>query len=272
MKTHNDHSIDTGTPFSADRTASLTQDFYRDGFVLIPGILTPAEVIALKSAVDRFFADPSNNASDNLYGDFIGVRLFERDPIFEDMLTKEPIIGMMEHILGADCHLVAQNVVRNKPGVAIDNFHVDDHIEVPLPDDIPRHDARITLPVCMLTVQILLTDVPSIEYGPSEYVPGSHYSGRNPNDAKNPVFEGIKPVPVLGHAGDIYLHNGQCWHRGAPNTSDRVRYLLQMAYGRRWVSQRFYPFVNYQFPPGVLERADERRKRVLGIHPKGAYG
>jgi len=264
--------IEPGKPYETSRLSSITKDFYRDGFVYIPGVLNAAEVATLKSAVDRFFADPSNNASDNLYGDFIGVRLFERDRVFEDMLTKEPIIGMMEHILGADCHLVAQNVVRNKPGTAIDNFHVDDHVEFPLPDDMPRHDARLTLPVMMLTVQILLTDVPSVEYGPSEYVPGSHYSGRNPNDEKTPVFEGKKPVPVLGRAGDIYLHNGQCWHRGAPNSSDRVRYLLQLAYGRRWISQRLYPFVNYQIPAHVMERSDDRRKRVLGVHPKGAYG
>jgi hypothetical protein len=40
----------------------------------------------------------------------------------------------------------------------------------------------------------------------------------------------------------------------------------------RFISQRFYPFVNYQLPAHVLARADERRTRVLGVHPKGAYG
>ena len=69
-----------------------------------------------------------------------------------------------------------------------------------------------------------------------------------------------------------YLHNGQCWHRGAPNTSNRTRYLLQLAYGMRFISQRFYPFVNYHLPQHVFDRADDRCKRVLGFHPKGAYG
>jgi hypothetical protein len=40
----------------------------------------------------------------------------------------------------------------------------------------------------------------------------------------------------------------------------------------RWVSQRFYPFMNYQLPQHVLDNADEQRKRVLGFHPQGAYG
>jgi len=34
-----------------------------------------------------------------------------------------------------------------------------------------------------------------------------------------------------------------------PGVSDRRRYLLQLAYGMRWVSQRFYPFVNYRRVP-----------------------
>ena len=45
-----------------------------------------------------------------------------------------------------------------------------------------------------------------------------------------------------------------------------------MAFSARWVSQRFYPFVNYRLPEHVLARADDRRRRVLGFHPKGAYG
>lgn len=257
--------------FDENRTGEIVSAFHRDGFVHIPNVLSAKEVEALKKAADSVFADPRWNENDNLYG-FVAVRLFEADPIFESMLTREPIIGLVEHILGKDCHLVAENLVRNEPGKAIDSFHVDDLLVFPLPPEIPRFDPRITMPVHILTVQLPLTDIPSIEYGPSEYVPGSHYSGREPNDKHHPVFEDTPPVPVFCRAGDIYLHNGQCWHRGAPNGSDRTRYLFQLAYSRRWVSQRFYPFVNYRLPAEVYHRADERRRRVLGFHPKGAYG
>jgi ectoine hydroxylase-related dioxygenase (phytanoyl-CoA dioxygenase family) len=263
----------TGTfePFDAERTKQLIDRFNRDGFVHIPNVLSSEEVEALKRAADRVFADPRWDEHDNLYG-FVAVRLFETDPVFEEMLTREPIISLVEEILGKDCHLVAENLVRNEPGKAIDRFHVDDLLIFPLPPEILRFDPRITMPVHILTVQLPLTDIPSVEYGPSEYVPGSHYSGREPDDPHQPVFEGRGPVPVLCRAGDVYLHNGQCWHRGAPNRSDRLRYLFQLSYSRRWVSQRFFPFVNYQLPQGVYERADDRRRRVLGFHRKGAYG
>ena len=79
-----------------------------------------------------------------------------------------------------------------------------------------------------------LTDVESIEDGPSQYVPGSHYSGRVPNDQENPEFDGNGPVSVFCKAGDIYLHDPMCWHRGAPHLSDRTRYLFQSQYAARW--------------------------------------
>lgn len=267
------NTSETGTfeTFDESRTAELIRTFHRDGYVHIPNVLSAGEIEGLRKTVDQVFADPYWQEHHNLYG-FVAVRLFETSPLFESMLTREPIISLVESILGKDCHIIAENLVRNEPGKAIDWFHVDDLVIFPLPPEIPRFDPRMIMPVHILTVQLPLTDVPSMEYGPSEYVPGSHYSGREPNDGKRPEFEGRAPVPVFCRAGDIYLHNGQCWHRGAPNESDRTRYLFQLAYSRRWVSQRFYPFVNYQLPAEVYHRADERRRRVLGFHPKGAYG
>ena len=262
--------IEQHKPYTPEETEEIRKRFDRDGFCHIPGVLSATEVAALKTAIDRVIDDPAY--ADNLYGPYIGVRLFEIDPAFEDMLAREPIISLVESILGPDCHLVAENVVRNPPGNALDFWHADDLVIFPLPDGIERHDARLAMPVFILTVQIPLTDIPSDEYGPTQYVPGSHYAGRQPAQGITPQFEGQGPVSVLAKAGDIYLHNGQCWHQGSPNTSDRTRYLLQLAYGQRWVSQRFYPFVNYQVPAEVEARADERTKRILGFHPKGAYG
>jgi ectoine hydroxylase-related dioxygenase (phytanoyl-CoA dioxygenase family) len=82
-----------------------------------------------------------------------------------------------------------------------------------------------------LSVQVPLTDVMTPESGPTEVVPGSHFSGRLPAP-ENPVFEGRGAAPVLCRAGDIYLFNHQVWHRGGPNRSAQTRYLMQLQYGR----------------------------------------
>lgn len=260
-------------PLDAATTERILDDFYRDGFVLIPGVLTPEEVEQLKAGIDHVADHPEiYTPRANLYAPWIALRLFETNQLFRDLLVREPIISLAEAVLGPQCHLMAQNAVRNAPGTAIDRFHVDDELEFPCPPSMDRHDARYRLPVFRMTVQMMLTDCESVEYGPSQYVATSHYSGREPNDLFEPEFEGRKPVSIFCKAGDIYLHNGQCWHRGGMNTSDRVRYLLQNAYCRRWVAQRFYPFLNYRMPDQVLEGADERLRRVLGEHPKGPYG
>ncbi|MCA1596612.1 MAG: phytanoyl-CoA dioxygenase family protein, partial [Chloroflexi bacterium] len=103
----------------------------------------------------------------------------------------------------------------------------------------PRHDPRMRMPVLWMSIQIALSDLESDEYGPGQFVPGSHYDGHNPPPGENPQFEGVGPVSVYCKAGDLYLQNHQCWHRGAPNLSDRTRYILQQQYGARWAVRRF---------------------------------
>jgi hypothetical protein len=259
-------------PFSAEETERIKQDFFRDGFRRIPGLLEPDEIEALKAALDRVFEEPRWVENGNVISPFIALRLFEADPIFEDLMTREPLISLAESILGADCHMLAENAIRNAPGQAIDAFHVDDSVIFPVPEGRERHDPRLQMPFLYFNATYLLTDVPSDEYGPTQYIAGSHYSGRHPNDPRDPQFEGRKPVSLLGKAGDLYLFNGQGWHRGAPNTSDQTRYLVGVAWARRWIAPRLFPFVTYRVPDHVLARADERRRRVLGFHPKGAYG
>lgn len=260
-------------PFSAEKNRALADEFLREGCLLIPDVLTQEEVAGLKERIDRVFADPRAKTTDTLYGEWVAVRLFEWDNMFRDMLVREPIISLMETILGHDCHIIANNFVRNPPGQAIDNFHVDiPDLLWSMPDDIPRFDARLKFPCYVLNVQIPLTSLESEEYGPTQYVPRSHYSGRQAPDAKNPTFEGQGPVSILCKPGDIYLQHSQVWHRGAPNKSNRTRYLLQQAYSRRFVSQKFYPFLNYRMPDHVINGASERLLRVLGKHTKGPYG
>jgi ectoine hydroxylase-related dioxygenase (phytanoyl-CoA dioxygenase family) len=103
---------------------------------------------------------------------------------------------------------------------------------------VPRYDARIRLPVFWLTIQVALSAIPDDAHGPTQFVPGSHYSGRKP-PPENPEFEGRGPVAVYCQAGDAYLTNHQCWHRGAPNLSQTTRYLIQLQYATRWADRRF---------------------------------
>jgi hypothetical protein len=216
--------------------------FDRDGFVLFPGVLTADDVAALRAKTDACFAarasiDPKFVST--VYGAFVLRRGAEYDPLFAALTTHPTLLAIVEGVLGPQPAFNALNVIRNEPGQAIARWHVDDVLEIPLPDSMARFDARMRMPVLWLTVQIALSDIATQAHGPTQFVPGSHYSGRHPTPPDDPVFEGRGPVSMLCKAGDIYLTNHQCWHRGAPNLSDRTRYVLQVQYAARWADRRF---------------------------------
>ena len=278
-----DTPILAGEPFSPQKTQEIVEQFLRDGYVHIPGVLTPGEISALRDKTDELLDDPKLQARYNPnLGDaryvqvrdhktsgeelpFILRNSIELDQIFRDMLVREPIFSLAEAALGRDSKFCGQNVIRNLPGLSIDQWHCDGHeAYFPLPDDIKRHDPRVRMPVMWFTMQMALSDIESIEHGPTQYVPGSHYSGRTPNDQENPEFEGNGPVSVFCKAGDIYLQDPMCWHRGAPNTSDRTRYLFQSQYAARWAYVRFNLFNRVPVAEDALRTASDKLLNLLG--------
>ena len=210
------------TPLSETETKDILDRFYRDGCVLVPGVFSAEECAALRDLTDEIAKD---NPS------FVIRNPEERDIGFAGLFIREPILSLVQKILGPECRFCGQNVIRNAPGQSISHWHVDDKLEYPLPPDVPRWDARVRLPLTWLSVQVPLTDINTMEDGPTEVVPTSQYSGRL-SPKENPVFEGRKAEPVFCKAGDIYLFNHQVWHRGSPNTGKRTRYLMQLQYAR----------------------------------------
>ncbi len=266
-------AIKQGEPFSAEETQKIVEQFNRDGYYFIGPILDAEEVEALRSAMERKYVDPkilADEEGDHIRGTSL-TRMFEYDRAFRDLIVREPFVSLAEAILGEDCHMMSQNALRTQPGQG-GGWHVDDLLHFPLPEGVPRHDPRITMPCFVMQIFTPLTDVDAVEYGPTEVVPGSHCAGRKPDRQEEPSFEGKGPVSILAKAGDAYMFHNQTWHRGAPNRSDRTRYMGGVTYSRRFISQRFYPFIDYRMPAHVLEGADERLQRLLGRHKKASYG
>jgi len=210
------------TQLSETAISDILDRFYRDGCVLIPGVIPEAECAELRALTDRIaLASPS----------FVIRNPEEQDVAFARQFIREPILTLVRRILGPESRFCGQNVIRNLPGQAISHWHVDDKLEYPLPPDVPRWDGRARLPLTWLSAQVPLSDILTLDDGPTEIVPGSHYSGRL-SPKENPVFEGRGAEPVLCRAGDVYLFNHQLWHRGRPNTGTRTRYLMQLQYAR----------------------------------------
>lgn len=256
--------------------STQVEQFHHDGFLVIPEALANEEVARVRAGVERAFAE--RNAEAEMYN-MVKIwrpKMFERGPEFEELVDNPRLVDLVETILGPDCHLIAMSALRTGPGEGISHWHSDETVRFPRPVDVPL-DPRIPIPCFVLNFNYYLCDVDE-ELGPTQFVPGSHRSGRQPGPDDlsadgSPVYEGRGVESGIGKAGTAVMWHDQVWHRGATNrTADRTRWVQQAPYGRRFIAQRFYPFINYQMPQEILERANPRRRRMLGVHGPGAYG
>jgi len=253
-------------PPTSEQLSEWLADFERDGFVVARGVLAPDEIEAMRAQVVGAFDGPDPAGSDST---IIRHQMFRKGAIFEELIDRSPVIDFVEAVLGNNCHLISENAIYTRPGQGIDSWHIDEAVHFPRPADVPL-DPRIDVPCFVVQALYYLVDVDEA-IGPTQFVPGSQRSGRKPDPEL--VYEGRGVHSVIASAGDCLLQNGQVWHRGATNsTQDRARVVQQVSYGRRFISQRFYPFVNYHMPEDILERAPHRRKRLLGVHGRGPYG
>lgn len=257
-------------------TPELLEQFNREGFLVLPDQLSPAEVATLRTGMERAFATPSAEAEFYNMPQMWRPKMFEYGEEFEAMIDHPGIVDFAEAVLGKDCHMIAQTGLRTTPGQTFSFWHLDDACRLPLPEGV-KLDPRIPMPTYVINMNYYISDVDE-ELGPTQFIPGSHRAGRSPrpedNDANgNPVYEGRSKVSTPGKAGTLVLWNDQVWHQGGPNLSQgRIRWVLQTPMARRWVSLRYWPHVNYHMPESVIARANPRRKRLLGFHPPGAYG
>ncbi|SRR5580765_627258 len=235
---------------------------------MLPGILSRNEAEELRVGVAEAHQQPCPTGNPT---EFHRHQMFRRGLAFERMLDREPVVDYAEAVLGGDCHVIANNTVFTRPTSGIDRWHVDETVIVPVPDGVLL-DPRMSMPCFVVTALYYLNDVP-FELGPTQVVPGSHRSGHLPPERQEDlVWEGQGYVSMIAEAGDCLLLNGQTWHRGATNVSHDCRYVLQVTYGRRFIAQRFHPYINVSLPDDVVERADARRRRLLGMHQHGPYG
>ncbi|HEX2038679.1 MAG TPA: phytanoyl-CoA dioxygenase family protein [Acidimicrobiales bacterium] len=256
------------TEYWAGRTASKEQleewarIFQRDGCLLIENYLPPAMVEELRDDLIKVVEHRRDPLA-------IHVRMFETSRANLDLFDLEPLVSLAELLLGPDCHVICNNAFRAAAGVAIDEWHQDDPPHMIVLEGEPP--TNIVLPPLVMTCNFYLTDVSPEEADGTHVIPGSHMFGAAPPES----LEGTEWEPLIrtnpAPAGTVHIHNCQLWHRGGPNPG-RPRYMTGITYARRLIGHKYYPFMNYQLPPHLLEGADERRRRLLGFLPTGAYG
>ncbi|MEM7595809.1 MAG: phytanoyl-CoA dioxygenase family protein, partial [Cyanobacteria bacterium P01_A01_bin.83] len=258
--------------------------FHKYGYLVIPHVLTPKRCQQLKADLEQDIAQQNPLKNQRI---FFSHRMFERSQANLELFELEPVISFAEQLIGDtedktvayksgipfanSVHVIHNNsfvVSPHNQGLANSSWHQDDSLHLRSLDGKPIQNVRLN--VLAFTINFYLTDVLTIENGPTQVVPGSHLFGK----ACHPqlIDDDYEIHSCLAPMGSAVCFNNQVWHRGAPNLSDTPRYITQVTYGKRLVGHKYYPFMNYQMPEHCYTNASPRLMRLLGFLPHGAYG
>ncbi len=254
-------------PYAPGDLAGVAAALRQDGFALIRDAAPPALVAAVRDAVARLRPEAQRGDHGDSGTEYF-CTAFDRDPAFLAATTLPGVVDVAEHVLGADCHLITQKAWRTLPGRPDQALHVD-QLFVPMPEELCA-DARWEPPAFILSALLYLDDVDP-EFAPTMVVPGSHRSGRSPDQGEL-TWRGRAAEPVLCRAGDVVIFRCELWHRGSANRSQRMRAVIETDYAQRMVVQKFHPYVGFRPGAATWAAADARQRRLMGEHPIGNYG
>jgi hypothetical protein len=250
--------------FAIDDVEGMTNALHEDGFALVPGVLSREEVKACRDAIDRLRPFGYDHMGTNEHYKCV----FNRERIFFELIDRSPTIDLAEATMGDQCHIIGLTAWKSHPGHNGWGPHTD-HTLVTVPEATARN--RDHFPIYLCTAHYYLNDQHE-DICPTYVIPGSHKSGRALWGQNDPEWEGQKMQPVLCKAGDMLFFRSEVWHTGSENkTKDETRYLIQVHYAHRTISQRFSPFP-FSYNQEFLATANERQLRLLGKHPEMAYG
>ena len=228
--------------------ASGIKSIEQNGYAYFPRAITKGQISNLKKAMDKLTAieESFNRHSTPDNGGFLNKHIsnaFNRDPIFRQYLDYAGIIELAEAVHGDDCHIIGMTAWVTGPGRPDQQLHCD-WLPVELPEDV-LSDPRVNMPIFITTAHYYLNDMYE-ELGPTKFIPGTHLSGRRPNG--DTQWQGRSEKSVLCKAGDVVMFRSEVWHRGTSNRSEEDRYLLQVHYANRMITQKFPPYLNkFQF-------------------------
>ncbi|MEO1428388.1 MAG: phytanoyl-CoA dioxygenase family protein [Cyanobacteria bacterium J06633_8] len=272
---------------SANELNEWIEFFHANGFLVIPNVLKPEQCQLLRNDLEAAIKKTQSENNHPLKKKMMMKRMFEHSKNNLDLFTLEPIVTFAENLIGgangagysidegvpsANAIYVIHNnsftIPPQTDGLAQNKWHQDDTPHVLSLDGKPLTNIRLN--VLAFTVNYYLTDVLSVENGPTQVIPESHLFGKLCDGDISGYEDRIHSC--LGGMGSAVCFNNQVWHRGSRNSSLNTRYITQITYAKRLVGHKYAPFMNYQMPSHCYEGADKRLKQLLGFLPNGAYG
>lgn len=211
--------------------------FDRDGYLLLPSVLDPAEVADHVGALDALYArrvrDGSCAGGDPLH-ELGAVRSC---PSLAPLLDRPRVLGPVCSLLGWNVHVYHSHVDVHPPVRRAGAYRFGWH------QDGGRQNRELeTDPRPRLSVKAVywLSDVSRPGRGNLRLVPGSHTANRIDGPPRRDVHWPDPPgaIDVVAGAGDVVLFDRRVWHARSENRSTVTRKAVFFGYTYRWIRGR----------------------------------
>ncbi len=229
----------TDSTLTAEEKASLD----RDGYVVMPGVLSKEEAAALARSIEAIAAKEGENAGKDFHTEAGATRLgtlINKDPLFDVCIFHPRSLAAVNYIMEGNFGLSSITARAAMPGEGHQVLHRDH-------GDFPSANALW-----------VLSDFTE-ENGPTRLIPGSHLwtKEQEPEDKMAPHPQQIR---MIAPAGTLIVINGRTWHGGTRNGTDKARHLCSAFFTRR---NDYQGIAHRKLTPESDQRINAARKVIL---------
>lgn len=202
----------------------LTEALDRDGFVAVPGALTPDQLTAVRTRLGRLADSEGDRAGLEVHQEQGTSRLADlvnKGDEFDVFYTHPLVLAGVAHVLDGDLKLSSLNSRAALPGQGHQGLHAD----------WGHDDLEDGYQVCN---SIWLLDDFTVHNGATRAVPGTHRTGTTPTEVlADPAADHPDQVLLLAPAGTAVIFNSHLWHGGTTNRTDLPRRAVHSYFTRR---------------------------------------
>lgn len=191
-----------------------------NGCIIIPDVLAPDEVAAIKDALAPYWADNKGRSDFEGFDTERIYALLAKDTRFAKIIEHDLTMAIIDQYLFPSYLLWGAIAIKIHPGETPQHFHTDDESAA---TPRPRGPAG-------MSVMWALDDFTE-ENGATQYIPGSHFwpDGWTVEDDDPRIKKAVMK------AGSIMLWQGTVVHRGGNNYSSETRLGITTQYCQPWL-------------------------------------
>jgi ectoine hydroxylase len=265
------------TAIPAGITPEQRADFDRDGYIIVPGVLSAAEIAHYTAAVDDVYAAHAATGDLGPDGQLHKLSAVASCPPLAGLASHPTVFPLVWSILGWNVHIYHSHLDVHPTVTERTPYRFEWH------QDGGRQNRELeTNPRPRMSVKLAfwLSDVSQPGRGNFQVVPGSHLTNRIDGPPRRdmpwPAPEGA--IEVCANPGDVVFFDRRIWHARSFNYSDITRKAAFFGYTYRWVARRDeVPAPSEEYTPiqrqlfGLLDAPTVLDPELSGDHAWGHF-